>query len=102
MDVFRNIALFIAANLIGFFGVSLTYHLSIALGLFTLKNEMLDNGTLQQKFFMDTTYVWMVCAVLSLGFFIFREKGRKLFLLLPVILPAAYGFSVLIRLGGAV
>jgi hypothetical protein len=95
-----NIALFVLANAAGFFCVSLTYHFCVALGIFTPNNALLDNGMLQRDFFTGSILVWLVCAVLSLGFFAFREKARLLFLVLPILLPALYGLNVLVRLEG--
>lgn len=102
MNHLYNFILFIIANSAGFFSISLIYHLSIALGIFKLDNALLDNGALQEHYFTGTTLAWMVCTALSLGFFIIRDNSRWLFLLLPLLLPIAYGLSVLVRLDGSV
>lgn len=96
MNHFYNIALFLVANAAGFFSITLTYHVCIALNLFTPNAEMIDSGLLQQIYFSGTTITWMICALLSLGFFIFKERARWAFLSLPILLPIIYGLNVLL------
>jgi hypothetical protein len=98
MPLLRNVILFLIANLLGFLGAPIAYHLSISLDIFKPSDELINSGALNALFFRDTMMVWTGCAVLSLGIFFIKDKNKMLLLLLPALLPLFYGFSVLVRL----
>lgn len=95
----KDIGLYILSLIGGYIGIILAYHLAIAAGLFTMNDEIYDSGALWYGYMMGTTYAWMAGAALGLGFFIWRKDGRYWILLLPALLPACYGLSVLVKLG---
>ncbi len=95
MKNIQNILLFICANAIGFMAAPIAYHASILSGWFSPAAIETDPAVFQSAFFSGTIITWIFCAVLSLGFFIAGSKLRIIFLLIPALVPAAYGLSVL-------
>jgi hypothetical protein len=97
----KDILLFLLANGIGFFSTGIAYHLAIAANLFIPTAEIVQSTAFKDHFLVATILVSLGCALLSIGYFFYREKGRGLILLVPAVLPVFYGLSVLIRLSSA-
>lgn len=97
----KNVSLLIAANIIGFLGISLAYNLGIGLGLLDTDSENTQAILLQHKFFTGTTMTWVACAVFSLSFLFLKNSARLLFLSAAVILPFAYGLGTLLLSAGS-
>jgi hypothetical protein len=95
MKKIYDILLFILANAIGFMSTSITYHASVLSGRFPTEIIETDPAAFNSAFFTGTMLTWICCAVVSFGFFTIRSKWRFLFLLIPALLPIAYGLSVL-------
>ena len=98
MKLAKELLLFAAANLLGFYGAPLAYHASILTGLVPSMEKLVGTGLMPDHFFRNTMLVWIGCLVLSFAYFFFKQKGRSLILLIPALLPFAYGLSVLVRL----
>ena len=99
--IFKDILLFLLANTVGFFGTGIAYHLAVSTNLFVPTEEIIQSGVIKDHFLTATMFVWLGCALLSIGYFFYKEKGRGLILLVPALLPIFYGLSVLIRLSSA-
>jgi hypothetical protein len=97
----KDILFFLLANCIGFFSTGIAYHLAIGIGVFVPTDALIQSDVLKDHFFGTTPFVWLGCALLSIGYFFYKEKGRGLILLVPAVLPVFYGLSVLIRLSSA-
>ena len=95
MKTIRDALLFIFANLIGFMAAPITYNASVLSGWFSPTIIEADPAAFQASFFSGIMITWVFCGLFSFGFFIARSKVRLLFLLLPALIPAIYGLSVL-------
>ncbi len=95
MKPVRDTLLFLFANLAGFTGAPLAYNVAVLSGWFSPATIETDPAAFQASFFSGTTITWALCAIFSLGFFMIHSKMRMLFLLIPVLVPLAYGLSVL-------
>ena len=90
-----NILAFLIANGVGFLSAPVLYNIAVISGLLS-PDQIADNpAAFQSSFFTGTIITWLVCAVASLGWFVLKGKLRFLFLLLPAVVPAIYGFNVL-------
>ena len=90
-----NISIFIAANILGFLGISLAYNLGISLNLLDIDSQSNHTAALQQQFFTGASLTWLVCAVFSISFLFLHNNARLIFLTAPVILPFGYGLGTL-------
>ena len=96
MPIISDVALFVLANVFGFYAGALVYNFYMVIGVISPQSLEASIVALQ-SFFTVSTYIWMGCVFLSIGFFVL-ERGQKLrwaFLLCPVIIPLVYGLSVL-------
>lgn len=95
MNTVKDLILFLIANAFGFSAASIAYHIAVATDRFTPMMVEGNEAGFNTAFFSGTMTAWLVCAVISIGFFIAKGKPRVLFLLVPVIIPLLYGFKVL-------
>jgi hypothetical protein len=98
MNIILKIAIFLIVNTIGFSAVPFCYILGVRSGALDISDPNFDVAVFQTRFLHSTYLTWTVCAVFSLAFFFLKGKEKYLFLALPVIVPMAYGLSVIFAL----
>jgi hypothetical protein len=98
MNFIRDLILFFLANTLGFFGAALAYHFAILVGIAPSAAALAAVPQLNDYFLSATMIVWIICALLSIGFFFIKDQARYIALLLPALAPFFYGLSVLVRL----
>lgn len=95
MPSFAKIVTFLLVNALGFFSVGILYVLGKLTGAISPNDPAFDAAAFQHLFLTGTMMTWLVCAFFSLAYFFLKGKSRLVFLWTPVIVPLAYGLSVL-------
>lgn len=97
MKLPARIALFVIANVLGFFSMPFCYFLGMRLGRIAIDNPNF-NVQILHHLFMVGTITWFVCALFSIAFFFLKGREKYFFLVAPVLFPLLYGFKVILDL----
>jgi hypothetical protein len=91
----RRILLFLITNTLGFLGVGICFYIGILTHTLDLSDPSFDAASFKSRFIMGTMTAWLICAVLSFGWFFMKGRLRFVFLWAPALVPIIYGLSVL-------
>ena len=95
MTDISKILVFLLVNTLGFCSVALCYYLGQMSGAFSVNDPGFDAASFKHDFLVGTLLTWLACAAFSFSYFFIKSKARLLFLWAPVVVPVAYGLSVL-------
>ena len=92
----KNILFFFLTNFIGFNIGPLIFVLIVKYNL--IDSENADFSPLIYEHFMKTvTLFWLICALFSFALFFMKGNWKIFFMLAPIIIPAFYSLSFLVK-----
>ena len=86
---------FVICNVIGFFSASVTYTLAAYTGALPVADPAFDPAIVRHAL-AQIMLTWAICGAFSLAGFFLKDRAALLFLVVPAIIPLAYGLSVLV------
>ena len=89
-----DLLLLVLVNAIGFFSVHFCYFVGVKTGMLPIGDPSLPKEAIA-KFFHVIVTTWMICAPFSLIALCFKGTIKYMLLLVPAVIPMAYGFKVL-------
>lgn len=91
-----EILTFIAANLVGFFSLSICFYSLLIAGIIEEDFFSVHGAASFQNWSSGILIVWIICALFSIGGLFLKKKERYILLIAPAVVPLVYGFTTLL------
>lgn len=98
MNTLINVLAFVLANYGGTWAITFAYVAGTRmLNVVDVFAEGFDEAALFQSYLLQTYVTLFICGLFSFSFFFLKNYWRYVFLMAPLVLPAAYGLFFLIN-----